>query len=42
VWKCDDVRSDGTHPSPSGQAKVGGLLLRFFKTSSTARGWFRA
>ena len=42
VWTCDDVRSDGTHPSPSGQAKVGGLLLRFFKTSPTARGWFRA
>ena len=41
VWTCDDVRSDGTHPSPSGQAKVGGLLLRFFKTSRTSRAWFR-
>jgi len=42
VWTCDDVSSDGTHPSPSGQAKVGGLLLRFFKSSPTARGWFRS
>lgn len=41
VWTCGDVRADGTHPSPSGQAKVGGLLLRFFKSSPTSRGWFR-
>jgi hypothetical protein len=41
-WTCDDVRADGTHPSPSGQAKVGGLLLRFLKSNPTARGWFRA
>jgi hypothetical protein len=31
---------DGTHQSPSGQAKVGGLLLQFFKTDSTTRPWF--
>lgn len=41
-WTCDDVGEDGTHPSQSGQLKVGGLLLRFFKTSSTSRGWFRS
>jgi hypothetical protein len=41
-WTCDDVREDGTHPSPAGQAKVAGLLLRFFKSSPTARGWFRS
>ena len=41
-WTCADVREDGTHPSASGQAKVGGLLLRFFKTSPTTRGWFRS
>ena len=40
-WTCDDVREDGTHPSPAGQAKVAGLLLRFFKSSPTARSWFR-
>ncbi|HUG64024.1 MAG TPA: hypothetical protein VMK83_02285 [Gaiellaceae bacterium] len=40
-WTCGDVREDGTHPSPSGQAKVAGLLLRFFKASSTSQSWFR-
>jgi len=42
MWTCEDVRSDGTHPSPSGQAKVGGLLLRFFKSNATTRDWFRS
>jgi hypothetical protein len=37
-----DFAADGTHESPSGQRKVGGLLLQFFKTDSTARGWFLA
>jgi hypothetical protein len=32
--------SDGTHESPSGQEKVGKLLLQFFKTDSTTRPWF--
>lgn len=41
-WTCDDVREDGTHPSPSGQTKVAGLLLRFFKSSPTSRSWFRS
>jgi hypothetical protein len=41
VWTCADVRaSDGTHPSPSGQAKVAGLLWSFFATSATAKSWF--
>jgi Cu/Ag efflux protein CusF len=31
---------DGTHQSPSGQRKVGELLLQFFKTDSTTRPWF--
>ena len=35
-----DFVQDGTHQSRSGQQKVGELLLRFFKTDSTARGWF--
>jgi hypothetical protein len=35
-----DFASDGTHESPSGQAKVGKLLLQFFKTDSTTRPWF--
>ena len=40
TWTCGDVRDDGTHPSPSGQQKVGALLLDFFKTDPTARRWF--
>jgi hypothetical protein len=35
-----DFAGDGTHQSASGQAKVGKLLLEFFKTDSTTRPWF--
>ncbi|MEY4941768.1 MAG: hypothetical protein RIQ93_3503, partial [Verrucomicrobiota bacterium] len=31
---------DGTHPSESGRAKVGRLLLEFFKTDPTTQNWF--
>jgi hypothetical protein len=41
VWLCDDfVPSDRTHPSASGRMKVAQMLLKFFKTDSTTRGWF--
>jgi hypothetical protein len=40
IWERADVRSDGTHPSESGQEKVGRLLLQFFKGEPTARTWF--
>jgi hypothetical protein len=42
TWTCDDVRKDGTHPSPSGAAKVARLLLEFFKSDPTAKSWFLA
>ncbi len=35
-----DLSDDGTHPSPDGQRKVAGLLLKFFKTDATAKSWF--
>ncbi|MBI5757528.1 MAG: hypothetical protein HZA46_03295 [Planctomycetales bacterium] len=35
-----DFVADGTHQSPSGQRKVGRLLLDFFKGDSTTRDWF--
>jgi len=42
IWTCDDVLSDGTHPSRSGRQKVADLLLQFFETDTTARSWFLA
>ena len=40
AWKREDLAGDGTHPGDSGQRKVAELLLRFFKTDPTAKGWF--
>jgi hypothetical protein len=40
VWTCDDVAADGTHPSETGQRKIGDLLLQFFSRNRTAASWF--
>ena len=40
LYKREDLGDDGTHPSGSGQRKVAGMLLKFFKTEATARPWF--
>ncbi len=40
TWPRADLAGDGTHPSPSGQAKVARLLLEFFKNNPLAKGWF--
>ena len=40
VWKREDLAADGTHPSDTGRQKVAELLLNFFKTDPTAKGWF--
>lgn len=41
VWTCQDLQADGTHPSsPSGELKVAGRLLNFFKTDDTTTAWF--
>ena len=40
VWLATDFAPDGTHPSQSGQQKVGALLLAFFKNSPYAKCWF--
>ncbi len=41
VWTCQDLQSDGTHPSAgSGDLKVAGQILNFFKTDDTTTPWF--
>jgi hypothetical protein len=40
VWQVGDFAQDGTHPSQSGQEKVGTMLLGFFKNSPYTKCWF--
>jgi hypothetical protein len=42
IWTRSDLEGDGTHPSQSGEQKVGALLLAFFKHEPIARPWFLA
>jgi hypothetical protein len=43
IWECADLsQNDGTHPSASGVAKVGLMLLAFMLDSEYASPWFRA
>lgn len=40
IWERRDLDNDGTHPSQSGERKVGTMLLDFLKNEPTARPWF--
>lgn len=40
IWDITDFEGDGTHPSPSGEQKVGDLLSGFFGTDPTAGPWW--
>jgi hypothetical protein len=42
TWARADLADDGTHPSQSGQQKVGSLLLAFLKQEPSSRPWFLA
>jgi hypothetical protein len=43
TWQLDDFDvSDRTHPSTSGETKVGTMLLNFFKNDPRTRAWFPA
>jgi len=41
TWSCQDLNSDGLHPSdPLGHIKIGQYLLDWFKTSDLTAPWF--
>jgi hypothetical protein len=41
TWVCADFAPDGTHPSPEGSAKVGSLLVDFFRADPVTAPWYR-
>ncbi|MCC7013296.1 MAG: DNRLRE domain-containing protein [Planctomycetes bacterium] len=41
TWCPADFESDGTHPSPAGEAKVAALLQNFFANDPTTQAWWR-
>jgi hypothetical protein len=40
IYEASDYGPDGTHPSPQGQRKIAGLMLKFFKSDPTTKPWF--
>ncbi len=40
IWTCSNLANDGTHPSTSGEEKVGSMLLSFFLDSPYTEPWF--
>ncbi len=40
IWEVGDFVNDGTHPSQSGEAKVGSMLMDFFSNSEFTQPWF--
>ena len=42
MWERADFEDDGTHPTTSGETKVGTMMRTFFKTDPRTRRWFLA
>lgn len=42
IWELGDFEADGTHPGPSGEQKVGGLLSAHFNSHPSASPWWSA
>ncbi len=40
VWLAEDLATDCIHPSPSGNDKIGNLLIEFFQSDSSTVSWF--
>ena len=40
TWSPSEYQSDGTHPNTAGRQKVAQMLLQFFSTDETTKGWF--
>jgi hypothetical protein len=40
IWERGDFVTDGTHPSQSGETKVGNMLMDFFLNSEFTQPWF--
>jgi hypothetical protein len=40
TWSCQDMSTDGLHPSAAGRNKEAGLMETFFKTDPTSTPWF--
>ena len=40
TWRCRDFLNDGVHPSEIGMAKIGQMLLSFFRNDPTTKPWF--
>jgi hypothetical protein len=40
IYKREDYREDGTHPTDTGRQKIAELLVKFFTSDPTAQRWF--
>lgn len=41
TWASNEFQSDGTHPNPLAEAKVGGMIASFLYSDPSAAGWWK-